>query len=77
MANTELFEMSNEERLKKIRSMETDLLFAELEDTVQYDMLGMSNHEWTCEFLMEQKVFRAIVRELGDRIRALEKQLEK
>lgn len=68
MANTELFEMSNEERLKKIRSMETDLLFSELDDTIQYDMLNMSNHDWTCNFLKEKKVYQAIINELRGRL---------
>ena len=32
--NTELFELSREECIKKIKQMETGLLFAELDDTI-------------------------------------------
>lgn len=65
MSNTELFEMKKEERLEKIKNMETDLLFAELDDTIQFDMLGMSNQNWLT--FSKKKVYQAIVKELRRR----------
>lgn len=63
---TELFEMSRKERLEKIKSMETDLLFEELDDTIQFDMLSMSNQNWLT--YSDKKVYQAIVNELRGRM---------
>ena len=69
MAHTELFEMSNEERLKAIKEMETGLLFAELDDTIQIDILKVGATEWDIKKRADKKVYRAIINELRDRLR--------
>ena len=66
MANTELYQLPRAERLKKIGEMETDLLFAELDDTIQFDMMKMSNQDWLT--FAEKKVYTEIMYELRDRI---------
>ena len=70
MAKTELFEMSAEERKAKIMDMETDLLFAELDDTIQFDMLNMGTDEWAIN--SDKRVYLAIVNELRNRLRSVE-----
>ena len=67
MAKTELFEMSADERKGRIKTMSTDLLFAELDDTIQFDMLNMGNQAWT-EY-GDKKVYLAIINELKERLR--------
>ena len=70
MAKTELFEMSAEERKAKIMDMETDLLFAELDDTIQFDLLNMGTDEWAIN--SDKRVYLAIVNELRNRLRSVE-----
>lgn len=65
MANTELFEMSKDERMEKIKDMETSALLAELDDTIQFDMLKMSNENWLT--YSDKKVYQAIMNELQRR----------
>lgn len=65
MAKTELYTMSKNERIEKIKAMETELLFEELDDTIQFDMLGMSNEKWL--LCAEKKVYKDIVKELRTR----------
>lgn len=65
MANTELFEMSKNERMEKIKDMETSALLAELDDTIQFDMLKMSNEKWLT--YSDKKVYQAIMNELQRR----------
>ena len=66
MANTELFEMSKDERMEKIKDMETSALLAELDDTIQFDMLKMSNENWLK--YSDKKVYQAIMNELQRRL---------
>lgn len=66
MAKTELFEMDKEQRLDKIKSMDTALLFSELDDTIQFDMLSMSNEKWLT--YQDKKVYQAIINELKARM---------
>lgn len=66
MANTELFEMSKDERMEKIKDMETSALLAELDDTIQFDMLKMSNENWLT--YSDKKVYQAIMNELQRRL---------
>lgn len=66
MANTELFEMSKDERMEKIKDMETSALLAELDDTIQFDMLKMSNENWLT--YSDKKVYQAILNELQRRL---------
>lgn len=66
MANTELFEMSKDERMEKIKDMETLALLAELDDTIQFDMLKMSNENWLT--YSDKKVYQAIMNELQRRL---------
>lgn len=63
---TELFEMNREERLEKIKNMETSILFEELDDTIQFDILCMSNQNWLN--FSKKVVYQAIVNELRRRI---------
>ena len=65
--NTELFELNREERMEKIKQMETDLLFAELDDTIQFDMLHLSNEQWL--LFNEKKVYQSIIHELRQRMK--------
>lgn len=65
MPNTELFMMTKEDMTKSLKSMELERLLAELDDTIQFDILNMSNEKWiTCK---EKKVYLAIIRELRER----------
>lgn len=66
MQKTELFSMGREERLQTIEAMDTGLLLSELDDTIQFDILGMSNYKWLV--YEEKKVYQAIVNELRKRI---------
>ena len=68
MARTELFEMSREERMEKISEMSTDLLFAELDDTIQFDILKIGNDEWTIGRQADKKVYSLIIAELKKRV---------
>lgn len=66
MPRTELFQMDREERLEKIKAMETSALFEELDDTIQFDVLNMSNEKWL--LCSDKKVYQEIIRELKRRI---------
>lgn len=67
MAETELHAFGMEhgwtEMEKKIAQLDTAQLFAELDDTIQLDILGASHEEWA---LIRSKkfVYKAICREL-------------
>lgn len=53
---------------KELESYDTARLFAELDDTVQMDMLEVSNAEWA--FMRNKKtVYNAILRELLKRVK--------
>ena len=52
---------------EKIQGMDTALLFAELDDTLQFDVLKKGNIEWM--EIPELKLYRAIVAELKSRCR--------
>lgn len=70
--NTELFqEMTNDrdKALEKIKNMESALLLAELDDTIQFDIIGASNRDWTIRMNVQTKVYRAIMSELRDRLK--------
>lgn len=64
---TELYEMSRDEMLEEIKSMGTARLLAELDDTIQLDMLKMSHEKWLT--YQDKKVYQAIVRELRERVK--------
>lgn len=65
MPNTELFMMTKEDMTKSLKSMEFERLLAELDDTIQFDILNMSNEKWIT--YKEKKVYSAIIRELRER----------
>lgn len=68
--NTELFNSMKNDRektLQDIKNMDTGLLFAELDDTIQFDILGIGNQEWTIDYLHKKMVYQAIVNELRTR----------
>ena len=46
--------------------METSALLAELDDTIQFDMLKMSNENWLT--YSDKKVYQAIMNELQRRL---------
>lgn len=65
---TKLFDLYNEDReafRTELESMTVGELFAELDDTIQLDMLKMDNDEWAR--FKEKKVYQAIVTELRSR----------
>ncbi len=66
MERTELAKMDKEKRKEKIKKMETSRLFAELDDTIQMDIMNISNEEWLN--YADKKVYLAIVRELKERL---------
>ena len=61
-----LSELPYEELKKQIAGMETDLLFAELEDAVQYDIAQLSNTEW---LRANKKVYVMLTNELRRRLK--------
>lgn len=67
---TELFELYKADRegaKEKIRNMDTSRLLAELDDTLQIDVLRMSHLDWMK--LPNMQLYRALLAELGDRCR--------
>lgn len=66
MERTELAKMTKEKRLAKIKKMNTNLLFEELDDTIQFDMMGMGTTDWTT--YTDKKVYVAIINELKTRL---------
>lgn len=66
MAQTELYKMDREKRAEEIKSMSDARLLAELDDTIQCDILGLNNDAWMT--LEKKKVYQAIVNELQRRL---------
>lgn len=66
MAQTELYKMDREKRAEEIKSMSDARLLAELDDTIQCDILGLYNDAWMT--LEKKKVYQAIVNELQRRL---------
>lgn len=62
---TELAKLNKNELNSKIQGMETEELFVELEDTIQFDIAKLSNTEW---LKADTKVYFAIINELKNRI---------
>ena len=62
---TELSKLQRDELNSKVQGMETEQLFVELEDTIQFDIAKLSNSEW---LKADTKVYLAIVNELKNRI---------
>lgn len=62
---TELSKLNKNELNSKIQGMETEELFVELEDTIQFDIAKLSNTEW---LKADTKVYFAIINELKNRI---------
>ena len=75
---THLLELYRDNRLlckRKIEHMDTSLLFAELDDTIQLDICHSSNEEWIYgNKTKDTKIYNLIVKELKDRILRLEKE---
>lgn len=63
---TELSKLNKNELNSKIQGMETEELFVELEDTIQFDIAKLSNTEW---LKADTKVYFAIINELKNRIK--------
>lgn len=61
----ELYQADREAALKKIRNMDAAMLFAELDDTLQIDVLHKSHMEWAS--MPDMKLYRALLTELKDR----------
>ena len=59
---------------KKIENMDSQLLFEELDDTIQFDICEKSNQDWTICMRSEKAVYNAIMSELRKRI--YEKEVE-
>lgn len=72
--NTELMENYQEKRdrielIKKIQEMSTDRLFSELDDTIQFDIMKISNEKWCIDMNPDKVVYNAIIHELRNRVR--------
>ena len=66
--NTKLYELFAADRnaaIAKIESMDTALLFAELDDTLQFDVLHKSNLEWVQ--MPDMKLYRSLLQEIRQR----------
>ena len=63
----ELYEADREAFRNKLKEMSNGELLADLDDTIQIDMLKMSNDQWAT--LESKKVYHAIVNELRNRMR--------
>lgn len=59
--------MEEEEREQALKEMPIEQLFEELDDTIQMDMMHMSNEAWTLS-KGEKKVYRSIMKELKSRV---------
>lgn len=67
---TELYERLRADgsgTIEEIRTMDTARLFAELDDTLQFDVTHMDNVEWAKK--PELRLYRLIVAELANRCR--------
>ena len=67
---TELYELFKNDRKaaeERIQNMDTALLFAELDDTLQFDALHMDNVEWAK--MPGMRVYRMLLREIHNRCR--------
>lgn len=65
---TELYELYKDNReaaIERIRNMDAAMLFAELDDTLQLDVLKMGHLDWNN--LPDMKLYRAILSELKKR----------
>lgn len=62
----ELYQADREAALKKIQGMDSAMLFAELDDTLQIDVLHKSHMEWA--EMPDMKLYRALLTELKNRI---------
>lgn len=62
---TELSKLNRNEIANQLKNMETEQLFAELEDTIQLDIAKLSTSEWV---KADTKVYLAIINELRDRM---------
>lgn len=68
---TELYELYKNDRpaaIEKIQSMDVSRLLAELDDTLQLDVMKKSHLEWNS--MKELRLYRAIVTELANRCRS-------
>ena len=61
----ELYQSDREAALKKIQGMDSAMLFAELDDTLQIDALKMSHLDWAA--MPDMKLYRALLAELRSR----------
>lgn len=57
-----------EKALQRIKSMDCGVLLAELDDTIQFDILKVSNEKWAIDYNPSKRVYNAIVKELRDRL---------
>ena len=69
----QLYLQNREEAEKKIKNMDAALLLAELDDTVQFDMMNMPTTEYATLPRSKAGVFRAIRKELFERLYEAEK----
>lgn len=72
---TTLMKLKNEDREKFITElsyMDIDRLFAELDDTIQIDMMKMSTYDYMMLENSQIGVYRAIIKELKKRIKKVE-----
>ena len=69
--NTELHDFykanGREALAERVSNLETELLFAELDDTIQFDILKASCEKWDVELHGQKAVYRAIISELKKR----------
>lgn len=69
---TTLMKLKNEDREKfitELSNMDIDRLFAELDDTIQIDMMKMSTYDYMMLENSQIGVYRAIIKELKKRIK--------
>lgn len=67
-----LYRDNPEAAKKKIKEMDAGLLLAELDDTIQMDLMRISNVEWATLPRDKAGVYRAIASEIYDRLHKLE-----
>lgn len=63
-----IYEVSKDVCLDKIANMDTGLLFNELDDTIQFDILGPNGARWIHDMPRQKAVYLAIIEELKKRI---------
>jgi len=69
----QLYLQNREEAEKKIKNMDAALLLAELDDTIQIDLMALSTIKWMELPRRKAGVYHTILKELADRLHALEK----